>query len=804
MPTPPIPINAEEAIVEPFWHPPISSLAQWRQEADAETSGSAGTFWFGAMIQWKRGDGHVVTRMTRDVDWIIEGYDRLSLCLTLPSTARLHVRATIDGQPRSLLEAAPGRDNFEEYEAPIAGRRIERLEIELRDTGPGPGQGRLMWVGVFHQARRDAARSAPSPYEEAIERLMLPAADLRDAAPTLGLHFGPEELAGLRQKAKSPAYAPLFARLRERAKQSLTREPWRGVGRFPNEGGPRGSRGGTAGHIDPLAMRLGALVGLIDEDPDLLRMAARHALSLAHCEYWFPDFLEAFPGSGFEQRAFFDYRWGTALVYAWDWAGCCVSPAGRELFAHAIASKAVGRIQETLMRHPYVRGCNQGAYMSYGAIVCLAALSKVWRHARDYIEPAKKALDETMETYLAPDGGAFEGVGYVSSTIGHALVAYQLLARMDGKSLAEVVPAKVLRSADYLAVMLSTAPPAGAGINVADGGRPGSTLYPECLPYLARLAAGMGAPNGSTNAAPGTGIAAMPALLAAMLDRPLSQENFGTPGSAFVFLFGPEPDDLPAPAARPPVFCVLPQTGQLCSCRETPASGGGAGGVGLVRLQLIGAPADAGHGHEDRGSFVLEAFGEEIAIDRGQMEYSDPRCGVIKAARYHNLLIPLDDAGQPTAQMNPCRSATLPTGTGDAQRLRATIEAGPAWGPGVARWTRTITSHEPTTFDVLDEMDFAPTGAAAHGSAATSPRAVGFHLHSRFPWLRDEASGAWVTHGQRAELRVDPQWTPARVFAGEDFIDGNKKPTFTLALIAPPAASHRLLTRLSVSPVAQT
>lgn len=772
----PIPINAAEAIFEPFWNPLISSLSQWRQEADAGTGGSVGTFWFGALMQWTQGRGGVVARMSRELDWELDGYDHLAVCLTLPSSARVHLRATVDGEDRVLLEEAPGRDNFEEYEAPVRGRRITRLEIQVRDVGAGPGQGRLMWVGAFHQAKREAMRSAPNPFEPAIERFLVAPGVAASAAPTLGLFFDAAELTGLRQKARSPAYVPLVERLRERARQALKCEPWRGVGQFPNEGGPRGSRGGTGGHIDPLAMRLGALVGLIDADEDLLRMASRHALALAHCEHWFCDFLEAFPGSSFEQRAFFDYRWGTNLVFAWDWAGACLTRAGKDLLAHAVATKAVPRITATLMKHQYVRGCNQGAYMSYGAIVCIAALSKVWPHAREHLAPARQALDETMNTYLAPDGGAFEGVGYVSATLGHALVAYQLLARLEGKSLAEVTPPRVLRSADYLAAMLSSAPPIGAAINVADGGRPGSTLYPECLPFLARLAAA----DASSPAR--DSFATIDSLLAAMLDRPLGQEGFGTPGSAFIFLFGPEPERLAEPRARPPVFSVLGQTGQLCSCREAPA--------GLVRLQLIGAPANAGHTHEDRGSFVLEAFGEEILIDRGQMEYSDPRCGVIKAARYHNLLIPLDDHDAPTPQVNPCREATLPQGEGDARSLRAFIEAGPAWGASVQRWRRSVTSDEPTEFEINDELEFASAAA----------RAVGFHLHSRFPWTRRESDGSWSTRGHRAELRVFPQWEPASAWAGEDFVDGTKAPAHTLVLRTAPATKHRLRTRLTVSP----
>ena len=49
-------------------------------------------------------------------------------------------------------------------------------------------------------------------------------------------------------------------------------------------------------------------------------------------------------------------------------------------------------------------------------------------------------MDQTVNRYIAEDGGAFEGFGYYSSTVGHALVGYQAYARLKGLPLEEVVP----------------------------------------------------------------------------------------------------------------------------------------------------------------------------------------------------------------------------------------------------------------------------------------------------------------------------------------------------------------------------
>ena len=91
----------------------------------------------------------------------------------------------------------------------------------------------------------------------------------------------------------------------------------------------------------------------------------------------------------------------------------------------------------------------------------------------------------------------------------------------------------------------------------------------------------------------------MAALIATILPTAhLRETNRVFPGSAFNIILGPA--TLPPAAVKPPVFALLPDTGMLCSCRPTPH--------GPVRLQVVGAPANAGHSHDDKGSFILEGL----------------------------------------------------------------------------------------------------------------------------------------------------------------------------------------------------
>ena len=753
----PTPINESEGVIQRFFDPQRSRLDEWSFAADGVARSSVVQQFHASTVRWETGGGATVGRLGREVDVDASGYDHLILCATLPASARVVLQAVVDGREQTPIHAA-GSNTSEEYEGPIRGGRISRLSIEIVDRSPDPGVAHLFWIGLFHAGRRDEMLAHPDAYSGSWDDMVLRPGEAVEPLPQLGLFFGEDDMGRLRAKAASSSYAPLMDRLRRQAAGFLDNEPWRGVGPFPNALKPRCYRLRGQEHISTLAMRLGAFVGLVDRDEALMRMALDHALALAHCDHWQPEFLATLPGSSWEQRAFYEYRFAQNTIFAWDWAGSYLTEAGRQLLAQAISIKALPWILQTLMRHPYVRACNQGVYFSWGAIVCELALSRVYPHATELLDAAVKALDETVTTYFAPDGGAFEGMGYATSTMGHALLAYAALARHRGVALRDVVPSVLKQAPRYIMTMISTIRPYGSAIKVADGGRSGVCLYQEALGPLLEL----------------TRDPAVAALLAGMLEQDECPEHPGTPGSVFSVIYGP--GRLPAASASPPVFSLLEHTGMLCSNRPTEG--------GSVRLQLIGGPARAGHAHDDRGSFVIEAFGEEVAIERGQMGYDDPRCAVIQHARYHNVLIPEGPDGLLPRQLNPCPGATLPEGEGDETVLRCSIDVTAAWGGLVERCVRSIESDEPARFAVTDEVRLPEA------------KRVSFHLHGHFPWERTDEG--WVTRGRRAELTVSPQWQTAEESGREDFVDGDKSPVYHLTLVAPPARSHVLRTELHV------
>jgi len=753
------PINEAEAVIARFFDPLRKQLDRWQREIVPDKPGNAiSESWHAVQCRWSQG-GPMRARMRREVDLNVADFTHLNLCLQSSSTTRVSVHAVIDGRERVVIERAPGRDSGQELEGALNGERITRLEIVIEDPARTPGEVTLLWMGLFHQQRRQRMRGRVNVYRGGWGDLMLPIDQVVESpGPVLALHFGADELDALRRKAASPTWAPVMDRLRAEARSHLRDEPWRGVGPTWNNFVVRDGRPENNDlWINWPGMRLCAFVGLLDNDPALLRMAVNHALAAAHCDIWNPTFMSSMPGSGTDDRAFCEYRTAINVIFAWDWAGSYLTEAGRQVLAQAVSIKGLPWCLLTLMRYPYVRGCNQGVFFAYGAIVCELALAKVWPYGGELLDAAIAALDQTVTSYYAQDGGTFEGIGYATGTLAQALAAYAIIARHRGVPIEDVVPPVVARIPNYITTMLSTQPPYGAVIKTADGGRAGACVQSASLGLLCRLS-----PD-----------AAIPALLAGINAQP-ARHGYCL-GDELNIMFGP--DELPAPAAEPPVFNILDKTGMLCSCRPTPQ--------GPVRLQLIGGPANAGHCHDDRGSFVLEAFGEEIAVDRGQMPYDDPRCSIIVEAQYHNVLAPDEPDGSFARQLNPCPEATIPEGEGDETRLRCRIEAGAAYGERVTRWLRTIESEAPTEFVVVDEMDLSEPGT------------VTFHLHSLFPW--EHTDEGWVTCGRKARLLVCTEWRPEEAWGKEDFVDGLKNPAYHLALRAGADREHRLRTRMRVT-----
>jgi hypothetical protein len=752
-----IKLNEAEWLVEPFYECTARGLA-WAITGGEGVDARLYPNWQAAELVWSDAPaGALVARLACDYDMAIADVDRLCLRVAHADDQQVSVKARIDGVEHTIVDRAPGCNAFGELEGPIKGRHLESLVIEVNADTAGDGRVSLLWILAIDSAARARYRERLPVFDPAWP-VFLDGND-KPLEPLLGL-FLPDGVDGLRRRAASDTYANAWADIRKRAGQFRQSRPEEGVrehlarmtnGRYEHDLGPTV---GEDTQISPVAMELCALAGLVDNDADLARVALRHVLAAAHCGHWDDSFMMTRPGALWDHRAFTAMSVVQGFVRAVDWAGALLTPTGRELVARALSEKALPKVDYSLRKYAYMRENNQAIFFAATGILAVCALGRLLERGGDGLQWYLDVLCESVRNYYLRDGGTYEGGAYHDASTSQAITAFEVASRFLGSPLDDMLPPELLRAGHYYRVMGATAAPGGV-INTSDGGRCGLRMQHGAVPALARI----------------TGDTALLNMTAQLCEP----DGTGTiPGAERVLVDGPE--SLPASTPSAPVFEILPQTGILCSCRPT--------SDGPVRLQVVGAKAHAGHGHEDKGSLVLEAFGEELLVDRGTCFYGDARSDLLKKAWRHNLLTPDDAAGRPVEQVNPLPVAVIPQGNGDERTLRAEIDASAGWPELLATWHRSVTSDEPCRFTLRDVAERLAEGT------------LSIHFQSRSPWVARGQS--WESRGGSAGVRITPAWPVAHGETCEDLFDSAYVPVYRLSLHTPPGLLFDLETTIEV------
>jgi hypothetical protein len=785
----PTAINEAEAIIDGFWDKALSPLASYTlgtaHDAGAARSNlseplvlgplgrdkvRASQAWCWLTFDWdrpprtpasRRRRGSAAARLVLSFErelWVdLSGYDRLVVRMACPPHTRLTVVATLDGVTRTIIDAEPGRGIGHEFEGPLPGTRLEKIRLELSSTRDGAAEAWLDWVGCARAAARQAMLTRPPQYSPDWEGWLLPEGTLAGDKVRFGFFFDDEGLVALRRKALSPLYRPIMDQLRATARAAMNapRTPEMQIGPLIGAG----DNSTTLVRERDLATRsfhtdapICAFVGLIDQDPACLRFAARIAVSLAHADTWAPHFMQEFPGTSWDQRGFPEAFCMAGVALALDWAGAWFTPAGEHLVRNAIATKGLPRVRNAFLQYEYMLNCNQSHMIGLGRLLGLLVLEKAWPRTRADIDVFERDLSEIIDRYIQSDGSTDEGLHYWNSTFRSTVPALAALARFRGRKLADMIPPKLKSMDGFIASLLSTAGEPGSYLPIAD----------TVADSLAVDAIGMMA--AATNTPLWRG------LMADSLRRhKLPKSERWSCDGPFGVIHGPSrcPDD----AVALPVFTKLEKAGHVSSCRRY--------GSSRVRLFLVGAVANAGHCHRDKGSFILEVDGESFAIDRGMVPYHDSdNLPFLKSEVAHNLAVP---AG--CAQQNPSPCAANWSAKGDSVSLRASLDTAGTWLPPVLACRRIITSRSPDTIEIRDEFDLA------------EPRAVTFYLHSP---LAVNADGKLAEiRGRRRTLTVRADWAVVKT-AELCGVNWCYTPINRLAFVSASAKRHRLVTVLEL------
>lgn len=773
----PVPINEAEAVIDAFWDQGLSPLAHYSLDAGGETSGPArhactehatlgpvgpdqvraSQAWCWLTLAWNRSIRSTpVLGFGRQFCLDLSGYDRLVVRMSCPPHVRLTVKAVIDGREQIVVAGVAGRGALQEFEGRVQGRRLERIRLELATARDGPAEAWLDWIGCANAPARAVMLSRLPLHTADWEDYLHPEGAAVGHEVRFGFFFDSRELGALRRKALSPLYRPIMDRLRAMARAAVAapRTPEMQIG--PLIG--CGDNSTTLVRVRDLATRsfhtdapICAFVGLIDRDPVCLRFAARIAVCLAHAGTWAPHFMQEFPGTTWDQRGFPEAFAMAGVALALDWAGAWFTPKGEHLVRYAIAVKGLPRVRNAFLQYDYMLNCNQSHMIGLGRLLGLLVLERAWPRTRADIDVFEQDLFEIIDRYIQADGSTDEGLHYWNSTFRSTVPALVALARYRGRNLASMIPHK-LRSMDrFIGALLSTTGEPGSYLPIAD-----TVADSLALDAISMMAFATAAPLWRGLMADGLRRGKLPKAERWACDGP------------FAVIHGPS--RLPAEKVTLPAFTRLTKGGHISSCRAL--RGGGS-----VRLFLVGAMANAGHSHRDKGSFILEADGEAFAIDRGMVPYHDSdNLPFLKSEVAHNLAVP-----EGCGQHNPSPVASVWRGRGDAKMLRASINTSGTWLAPVMACRRRVISLTPARIEIHDEFELAEA------------RAVMFCLHS--PLAMKTYTAAVHVCGRRLTLAVRAEWAVTKS-AEPCGVNWCYTPVNRLALVSAVATHHRLVTVL--------
>lgn len=698
------PVSGGDAVVEPFWDEHLGAWKHWSVEA-AGIGVSAGQCWHLVTVEWTAaaaGEGPILRRRYAGDGLDMGPYTHLVLSAGFSKGTRIVLRAVTDAG-RFEEEFVCGVSHTDQHVLPLPGaKRLRQVEIRPGAAAAGPVRGNQVWLGLRHPGQAALEAEQWRLFSSQPLDVYLQDPDPAEAAPLYNL-LAPPAAFKEQQEAMRAAGA---ASLGLKSEVTLVRHLGDDQGRsriwatFSTA---------TGESLDLLAAaQLAALAG----DRDSLREVAKAAVQLCLIPHWDSDFSTAFPGSAWEHRPFQQVVTCYAVAIALDLAGAWLTRAGRDLIRRRLAEDGLGNINFCVWRHPYIFDCNQLSAFSMGRLAVYALLEKQghWGHVPPYTDLSFAELNESLGRIFAADGGFPEGTGYMAYTLDTALPALAIYGNARGKLLRDLLPPLLAKIDDYLEVFRSTERPRSLILNSDGQSGFGVDMSPAVLAVLAKIR-------------PGGAAARMLAAIPKEQRDHLALWALPTPDLA-----GTDPN-------RYEPFVRLPVSGIAASARKLDGE--------WVKLVICGGPANAGHNHEDRGSFVLEFAGETFAADPGGIDYSDVASAPMKHAQTHNMLAPVAEPGaaRPRAA-NPAPFAVIPEAAGDATSFAAEFSPGVLWPDHYQTWTRRFASPSPAELIIIDEYERVK-GAG-----------VEFLWHTPLPVFRED--GRIVVKGARGRAVITP------------------------------------------------
>lgn len=745
-------INQAESIFEPFWdggdsypeNKKYSGLKRYILEYGQNVGAEIKQVWCGVDIKiWKQPLGEMVA-MERECHLSIEGYDTIRIFGAFPKEVEFKIICVIDGEKQTVLKAV-GNDTTGEYDGHISGEEITHIRMEFIHNGKQPSLSTLYWLGCSNKEEQMKMENQKSPYDEKWEGCFK---DVFEIKPTINIYFDNVELEEIRKKIMVHPFNDIMNKMREQATSDLKINPEAQIGEFVANGDRRWVRDRDMKRtVLSVPMQRLAFVGVVDQNIEMLKMACRMALSLAHHTYWCESIMGVFPGATWHHRSFTEEIISKACSVVLDWAGSLLTWHGRNIINDAIIQKGLPRMEADFKTIEYIRDMNQGIVFSSGRIIALVALAKQYPRYEEWLKSAEIDLFEMIKKYILPDGGTMEGPGYWNYTFASTLPILYVLAKHNGVPLSEYVPKCVLATGEYALAMLSTADDGTKYLPINDA------RFQRFLSII-------------------------PAIYAQISENPvwgnlysaIMQDFSGDVEKEFIVI-AKEAKESTGELLKTG-FNHLPNIGQTYMVNDV-------GGIGKVHIQLLSGPNYFGHCHSDKGSFILEAGSKQIIIDRGVCTYSIPYVSLIGKADNHNIFMPQSENSELYEQNPFAKGAYVTFAACDNGILTYTSDNLNAWDEGIfTKNYRRVFSPHPCVYIINDHVEY------------TKPLASAFIINTKY-----DVSGYEILSD--VPCKVLPfGWEPEKVTVGQYGYDERLENVNQLKIYTYKAMSHNVLTAI--------
>ncbi len=711
----PVPINMAEAIFEPFWDPQLSGLPSWDIAPGPAHGLEVIQNWCWVNFAWtRRPKSSPALRMSRRFDLDCRGYDTLIASVNIPEGAVFRMQAVTDcGEV--ALEAPPSPGVGKEVSLGLEGAaRIAAIHLEVETGREGIASGWLNWLGLQNSALLPRYLEQFRRFEKEWAGYLKPEHYEPRFEPLYGLLIDKDELEDFRRDHQDFLTRYSSSPFTREAEIAARMEPEEMIHDFVNFwGDTRYCRERDESH---LLLRYGpatAVAGLIRRDKDLLRLGARYALAIAHCDTWDDGMITSFPGSTFDHRCFVQSLCTYEIALVLDLAGELFTDLGRNYLLRRLGEQGVGNINQVVWSYEYIFHNNQLAWFTPGRILGYLVLERFWPRVQPYTELALKDLLESLADTILPDGGYVEGPSYFRCVARDGGLSLYHYARARQAGFRSLVPAEMARTSAFAAVMASTDDGADV-IPICDGEM---HMEQEAVAVMAAL---------------------LPESAWVNMYRKAVSRDGGFPETVLAWQMSRQ---IPASGPELPAFIALPDMGVMASVRKL--------GPERVKLFLMGNKVGAGHTHEDKGSFILEFAGDTFAMDPGTCDYSSPVSGLVQHCERHNMLVPAGLPERPHPE-SPLPVDVKPAGRGDQVRFSAKLDATPGWGAYYRGWVRSWDAPGPGELVIRDEYELA------RGTG------VEFYWNTRLPVTILEGTVIITGRRGKAEIQV-PAGCAARV-----------------------------------------